>query len=167
MKLTLSLFLVVAAYAQAPIRGFFEGGLAKQRALEAQLLAQPDPARIEAHMKAMASEPHHAGSPASRKVAEYALKEFRTAGLEAKVETFEALLPYPKERALSLGKYILVELYTDGTDAASEQNQKVQESQFATVAIPYYVILDAEGKTVRGFPGLTKDPQEFLKVLVP
>ena len=105
MKLTLSLFLVVAAYAQAPIRGFFEGGLAKQRALEAQLLAQPDPARIEAHMKAMASEPHHAGSPASRKVAEYALKEFRTAGLEAKIETFEALLPYPKERALSLGKF--------------------------------------------------------------
>ena len=76
------------------------------------------------------------------------------------------MFPRP-EIAAALGKYILVELYTDGTDAASEQNQKVQESQFATVAIPYYVILDAEGKTVRGFPGLTKDPQEFLKVLVP
>ncbi len=76
------------------------------------------------------------------------------------------MFPRP-EIAAALGNYILVELYTDGTDAASEQNQKVQESQFATVAIPYYVILDAEGKTVRGFPGLTKDPQEFLKFLVP
>ena len=76
------------------------------------------------------------------------------------------MFPRP-EIAAALGNYILVELYTDGTDAASEQNQKVQESQFATVAIPYYVILDAEGMTVRGFPGLTKDPQEFLKFLVP
>ncbi len=70
------------------------------------------------------------------------------------------------EIAAALGKYILVELYTDGTDAASEQNQKVQESRFATAAIPFYVILDADGKTVRGFPGLTKDAQEFLKFLV-
>ena len=76
------------------------------------------------------------------------------------------MFPRP-EIAAALGNYILVELYTDGTDAASEQNQKVQESQFATVAIPYYVILDAEGMTVRGFPGLTKDAQEFLKFLVP
>jgi len=76
------------------------------------------------------------------------------------------MFPRP-EIAAALGKYILVELYTDGTDAASEQNQKVQESRFATVAIPYYVILDADEKTVRGFPGLTKDPQEFLKFLVP
>jgi thiol:disulfide interchange protein len=76
------------------------------------------------------------------------------------------MFPLP-EIAAALSKYVLVELYTDGTDAASEQNQKLQESRFATVAIPYYVILDAEEKTVRSFPGLTKDPQEFLRFLAP
>ena len=76
------------------------------------------------------------------------------------------MFPLP-EIAAALGKYILVELYTDGTDAASEANQKVQESRFSTVAIPYYVILDADEKTVRAFPGLTKDPKEFLKFLAP
>jgi thiol:disulfide interchange protein len=76
------------------------------------------------------------------------------------------MFPRP-EIAAALGKYVLVELYTDGTDAASEANQKIQEAKFATAAIPYYVILDAEEKTVRSFPGLTKDPQEFLKFLAP
>lgn len=76
------------------------------------------------------------------------------------------MFPLP-EIAAALGKYILVELYTDGTDAASEQNQKLQEARFATVAIPYYVILDADEKTVRSFPGLTKNPKEFLQFLAP
>lgn len=76
------------------------------------------------------------------------------------------MFPLP-EIAAALSKYVLVELYTDGTDAASEENQKVQESRFATVAIPYYVILDADEKTVRAFPGLTKDPKEFLQFLAP
>ena len=38
---------------------------------------------------------------------------------------------------------MLVELYTDGTDAESEKNQKLQESSFQTVAIPFYAIFDA------------------------
>ncbi|MFN9460916.1 MAG: M28 family metallopeptidase [Acidobacteriota bacterium] len=105
MKLSLPLLLAAAAHAQGPIRGFSAEGAARERALEAKLLAVPDARRIEAHMKAMASEPHHAGSPASRKVAEYALSQLRAAGLEAKIETFEALLPYPQSRLLTMGKF--------------------------------------------------------------
>jgi thiol:disulfide interchange protein DsbD len=69
------------------------------------------------------------------------------------------------EVAAALDNFILVELYTDGTDAESEANQKRQESLFQTVAIPYYAIFDAEEKVVATLGGLTKDEKEFLGFL--
>lgn len=64
--------------------------------------------------------------------------------------------------AAELNRFILVELYTDGADAASEANQKLQEKLFQTVAIPYYAIFDAEEKVQATLAGLTKDEQQFL-----
>ncbi len=70
--------------------------------MEESLRAVPEPARIEAYMRRMATEPHHAGSAAGRGVAEYALRLFRQFGLEARIETFDVFLPYPKERMVEL-----------------------------------------------------------------
>jgi thiol:disulfide interchange protein DsbD len=61
--------------------------------------------------------------------------------------------------------YVRLELYTDGTDAASVENQALENARFSTVAIPYYAILDAGGKVIATFPGLTRNPQEFLRFL--
>jgi thiol:disulfide interchange protein len=69
------------------------------------------------------------------------------------------------EIARAMSGFVLVELYTDGADAASEENQRLQESRFQTVAIPYYAILNGDGQTVASFPGLTRNPEEFLKFL--
>ena len=74
------------------------------------------------------------------------------------------MFPRP-EIAEALGNYILVELYTDGTDAASEANQKILSEKFSTVAIPFYAIVDADGKEVARFAGLTRDSAEFLAFL--
>ena len=65
----------------------------------------------------------------------------------------------------ALGGLVAVELYTDGTDAASEANQRRQESTFQSVAIPFYAILDSDGKTLATFAGLTKDPAQFWAFL--
>ncbi|MFB3828460.1 MAG: cytochrome c biogenesis protein CcdA [Bryobacteraceae bacterium] len=65
----------------------------------------------------------------------------------------------------ALKNFVLVELYTDGADAASEANQQLQESRFATVAIPYYAIMTPDDKVVASFPGLTRDPREYLAFL--
>ena len=62
------------------------------------------------------------------------------------------MFPRP-EIAAALGDYVLVELYTDGTDAASEQNQKILTEKFATVAIPFYAILDSEREGRRQLRG--------------
>lgn len=69
------------------------------------------------------------------------------------------------EIAEALGRFVLVELYTDGADEASQQNQALQERKFATVAIPYYAILDPDERVIATFGGLTRDPQEFLAFL--
>lgn len=65
----------------------------------------------------------------------------------------------------AMAGFVPVELYTDGTDAASEANQQLQQSRFATVAIPHYAILDPEENVVASFPGLTRSTPEFLAFL--
>ena len=75
------------------------------------------------------------------------------------------MFPRP-EIADAASKLVLVELYTDGTDKESEENQKLQDEKFSTVAIPYYAILDPDGKVVATFTkGTTTNTQEFLAFL--
>ena len=64
-----------------------------------------------------------------------------------------------------LKDFVLVELYTDGTDAASEENAKMEEEQFKTVAIPFYAILDPDEHVIATFPGSTRDVQQFANFL--
>src|SRR5262249_105389 len=53
-----------------------------------------------------------------------------------------------------------------GTDAVSEANQKLEEEKFQTVAIPFYVLYDADQNVVATFQkGLTRDSQEYLAFL--
>ena len=53
-------------------------------------------------MERMSADPHIAGSPASKNVADYAAGLLREWGLDTKMEEFEALLPYPKSRLLEM-----------------------------------------------------------------
>jgi thiol:disulfide interchange protein len=69
------------------------------------------------------------------------------------------------EIAAAMQGFVLVELYTDGTDTQSEENQKLELGKFKTVAIPYYAILDPDEKVVATFPGRTTDAKEFLAFL--
>jgi thiol:disulfide interchange protein len=65
----------------------------------------------------------------------------------------------------AMQSFVLVELYTDGTDEASRLNQQFEEKSFGTIAIPYYAIFDADAKVLASFPGLTRNPREFLAFL--
>jgi thiol:disulfide interchange protein len=65
----------------------------------------------------------------------------------------------------ALHQFVLSRLYTDGDGPLYEQQQQFQERQFGTVALPLYAIVDANGRTVRTFAGLTRSPAEFLAFL--
>ena len=102
LSLSLVFLLIQQAFAADPIRGFPEDEAKQRQPFELRLRATAESNKIREFMTAMASEPHHAGSPASRTVAEYALAKFKEFGLEARIETFDALIPYPTQRVLEV-----------------------------------------------------------------
>ena len=64
-----------------------------------------------------------------------------------------------------MSKFVLSRLYTDGEGPVFDAQQKFQEDHFGTVALPLYALVDAKGKTVRTFSGLTRNPGEFIAFL--
>ena len=64
-----------------------------------------------------------------------------------------------------LKDFVIVDLFTDGTDADSEKNQKLEDQRFGTASIPFYAILDKNQSVVATFPQLTRNPQQFLGFL--
>jgi thiol:disulfide interchange protein DsbD len=74
------------------------------------------------------------------------------------------MFPRPEIQA-ALKNLVMVDLYTDGTDAESEKNQKFEDQKFGTVSIPFYAIVDPDQNVVATFPQLTRNSREFLTFL--
>jgi thiol:disulfide interchange protein len=72
---------------------------------------------------------------------------------------------FPRPEIADIAKdLVLVELYTDGTDAASEENAKLEDTKYASVSTPLFVLLDGD-ENVLATSGYTRDTQEFLAFL--
>ena len=69
------------------------------------------------------------------------------------------------EIAAALRNFVLVELYTDGTDAASESNGQLELARFQTAAIPFYAIFDPDERVIATSAGATRDPRIYLAFL--
>ena len=103
MFLAAALFAAASSgQAQSPIRGFAadQAKLQHEREDKAATIASAE--RIRIHMERMSAVPHHAGSPGGKAVAEYALAQFKEWGLDARIEEFDALIPYPTSRSLEM-----------------------------------------------------------------
>jgi thiol:disulfide interchange protein DsbD len=74
------------------------------------------------------------------------------------------MFPRPEIQA-ALKDLIVVDLYTDGTDAASDKNQQFEDRKFGTVSIPFYAIVDPDQNVIATFPQLTRNSSEFLSFL--
>src|SRR4051794_30078973 len=97
--LTLAAVLLVppVIHSQPPqgIRGFTVASADGERTVERQFRAIPIPERLREYMQAITEEPHHAGSPGSRKVAEYIVGKFKSWGLDARIGRAKPLPPSP------------------------------------------------------------------------
>jgi len=72
---------------------------------------------------------------------------------------------FPRPEIAEIAKtLVLVELYTDGSDAASEENAKLEDTKFASVSTPLFVLLD-DHENVLAASGYTRNSQEFLAFL--
>jgi len=74
------------------------------------------------------------------------------------------IFPRPEIQA-ALKDLVIVDLYTDGTDAESDKNQKLEDSKFGTASIPFYAVVDPDQNVIATFPQLTRNPKEFLTFL--
>lgn len=109
MRLKIIIFLILISiscdvYAQeSPMLGFTRASAEKQRELENQILGKPSGKRMELYHKAMTAEPHHAGTAANVRTAEYFATKLREFGFdEVEMNTYEALLPRPLTRVVEL-----------------------------------------------------------------
>jgi len=60
---------------------------------------------------------------------------------------------------------VLVEVFIDGTDKASEDNGKFEEDRFHVASMPYYALMDADQNVVAQFGDRATDPRQFLAFL--
>ncbi len=73
---------------------------------------------------------------------------------------------FPKrEVETELNKFVLARLYTDDGSELNDRHQAFEQEKFGTVALPYYAIINGDGKTVATFPGLTRNVAEFIDFL--
>ena len=121
LSLFLSLAVAPSAQTQAPtrLRGFTAPGSDAERAAEEKFRAVPKPDNAREYMRTITATPHHAGSPASRAVADYILSQFKSWGLDASIESFEALMPYPTERVVEMMAPEHYTLKLDGAGGAA------------------------------------------------
>jgi len=85
-----------------PIRGFPSDALAAQMRIESAARAVPSPDSLRVTIHRFSAVPHDAGTERSHQVAEAILARFRSWGLDAHIEQFEALMPRPVSRTLEL-----------------------------------------------------------------
>src|SRR5204863_7400659 len=103
---SLPFLLALAAYAQAPatapLRSFAPDQWKAQHDREEQAKTIPQQERLRIYMGRIAAKPHHAGSPGSKAVADYLSTQLTEWGFDTRIETFQALIPYPTTRMLEM-----------------------------------------------------------------
>ena len=83
-------------------RGFTAESTKTEQDWEERFRKLPEPSRIHANMLQLASHPHHVGSEAQRKNAEWIVARYKEWGWDAHIERFDVLYPTPKTRVLEL-----------------------------------------------------------------
>ena len=87
---------------EQPLAGFSAESSRAERQWEEKMKAIPDPDKVRAYMKQLSARPHHVGSKYDKENADWLLAKFKEFGLDAHIETFDVLMPTPKERAVEL-----------------------------------------------------------------
>lgn len=74
------------------------------------------------------------------------------------------IFPLPEVQAM-FSEFVLVRLYTDGTEPEHAANQELERERFGTIALPFYAIISPREETLVTFSGLTRDRSEFVSFL--
>ncbi len=174
-------FLLLSA-GDTSIRGFNVSAHRDEIQWEEQARAVPSSDRIRETIRTLAGRPHLAGTPGSKQTAEWLLTQLRAAGLEANIETFEALLPTPATRVLEMTAPttyranldepgVAADPGADGSDVIPPYNAYSGDGDvtaplvYANYGLPAdYDVLKAKGIDVRGKIVIVRYGQSFRGV---
>ena len=98
LALTVAIFILANATAQSS--GATQNN--NESGWEEKFRAIPEAERIKERMRTLSAEPHHVGSAADKRNAEWIRDQMKSWGLDATIEEFDVLFPTPKERVLEL-----------------------------------------------------------------
>jgi N-acetylated-alpha-linked acidic dipeptidase len=106
-RVVLSLLVLLPLTAPTPAEppphlGFLPASSEAQAKGEAAFLATPTPQQAERWLRKLTEEPHVAGTPQDRAVAEFVRDKWREFGIDADLVTYDVLLNYPKKVGLRL-----------------------------------------------------------------
>ena len=82
--------------------GYTEQSTSAERDLEKKFQDTIVAANIRENMRRLSARPHNVGSPYDKDNAEWILAQFKAAGFDAHIETFDVLFPTPRERIVEL-----------------------------------------------------------------
>jgi N-acetylated-alpha-linked acidic dipeptidase len=101
--------VVLLALADPP-SGFFAASREAQTRAEKAFLDTPSPERARQWLFALTEEPHVAGTPQEKKLAEYVLARFKEFGLDAELQRYDVFLNHPRSVSLRLTAPVELEL---------------------------------------------------------
>ena len=126
---------------EAPLAGYSVESSHTERDWEQKFRATPDPANLRAYMQRLSAHPHNVGSPYDKDNAEWILAKFKEFGLDAHIESFNALFPTPKERLVELvegGPHFVAKLQEPAVPEDPTSNQQSEQ-------LPTYNAYSADG----------------------
>jgi len=86
----------------AKISGYRSASSATERDWEQKFRSAINADNLRENMRRLSARPHHVGSPYDKDNAEWILQQFKAAGFDAHIETFQVLFPTPKERMVEM-----------------------------------------------------------------
>ena len=96
-----------------PLVGYTAAEAATESALEARVIARPEPAAADTMSRALSREPHMAGTPAQARTRDYVLGLMRKWGLATEVRSYDVYMPQPTS----------IRVWRLGTTAATDSEE--------------------------------------------
>ena len=97
-----TLLLLILAMNGPPPLGFTSASREAEDAAEKAFLGTPTPDQARRWLAALTEEPHVAGTPQEKRVADYVAERFREMGLETQVVRYDVFLNHPKSVSLKM-----------------------------------------------------------------
>lgn len=80
--------------------GYSPAAAERQRQVEAAAIAVPEAGRARTHSRALAAEPHVAGTPAQARTRDYVIDQMKAMGLQTEVRAYDVWMPHPTRAQL-------------------------------------------------------------------